>query len=623
MPKQILELNYLSALENIKSQTRHHRNKYEALLNYLCEHLVFTFDCPGVWIGIKTDDGRIKNMASAGELAKFINQEEIRWDDPLLTDGPAGLAIKTGRIQIQETTDNHAFLSWRPIISKLNIKALLSIPIIINTEIVGAITVCSKSVDNLQEESFSKLAGVAVQASTIMEMEKIRGILDKYHLLLEDTQKLTSKLSFLETHDILTEIPNRSVFTRKLNENISNANGKQFAVFLLDIDRFKFINDTFGHDVGDTLLRQVVERIKGLLADNDLICRIGGDEFAILINSRQYLTKIYEIASNIVGECYQKFIIKEKEVYITISMGVAVFPDNGESADSLLKHADMAMYSAKNNGGNRCRFYVSPEELQPFKSYYLLSNLNNALKNNEFELYYQPQQELATGRIIGVEALLRWFSPTGFISPTDFIPLAEDTGLIVPIGEWVLKTACEQSRKWQLEGYNNLKISVNISAKQFYQPNFVSMLDEILANTNLEPKMLNIEITESIAMKNFCSASNIISELSTMGVTITIDDFGTGYSSLNYLANLELDYLKIDKSLIENIDTQGKKSSVVKGIPSIAHNLGIKVVAEGVERQEELDFLKRNQCDLVQGYLIGRPMPIQQVVAFLDKTSER
>lgn len=725
MAKELLESKFFNIVEIIKNKIEQ-KTKLEDLLTYICEQLVLSLECPGVWIGMKEDEGRVKSIAKAGELTPYLDEIEVRWDDTPLGGGAVGQAIKSSKIQFLEVGENERLLPWIPVVKKLNINTLLSIPIIgKGNEAVGALTICSQDVNGFSEASVAVLNAFAVQISLIIDSERTRDLLDKYRLLLENTKDIVllvepegriveanqaatkiygytreellalnildlsteieqkvrqqtgvtnekgivfetihrkkdstifpveissivemingrkqiiciirdiskrknfeskyhinkkemgAKVSYLTTHDILTELPNRTVFTKKLKEKLDQEQKDLFAVFIVDIDRFKFINDNYGHDIGDILLTKVAGRIKRLLNKEDIICRYGGDEFVILVNSRQTPVKTFKIASQIINRCCERFLIRGHELYVSLSMGIAIYPDNGKDVDSLIKHADIAVCSAKKTGGNGFRVYVSEEDAQLFKNFSLLGNLNNALKKNEFTLYYQPQLELATGKIIGVEALIRWLSPTGLISPGDFIPLAEDTGLIIPVGEWVMKTACDQNKRWQDNGRGrkDLKMSVNISAKQFYQENFVSTILEILADTKLEPELLNIEITESIPMKDFQAASRIIADLKKLGISITIDDFGTGYSSLNYLANLDLDYLKIDRSLIENLHIHTKKNSVVKGIINIAHNLGIMVIAEGVETKEELDFLKEHKCDFVQGFLIGHPLPVQQ-----------
>lgn len=429
------------------------------------------------------------------------------------------------------------------------------------------------------------------------------------------------RLEFLANHDNLTRLPNRNSFTEYLKRTIQDKNEQLFAIMFINIDRFKFINDVYGHEIGDRLLQEVAQRIINEVDEEDIVSRYGGDEFAVLINTIRHRDEILAISSKIITNCSERYIINEQELYISLSMGIAIYPNNGKEIESLLKHADIAMYSAKKNGGNKFHVYISEEDSKPFKSFPLISKLNKALEREEFKLVYQPQFNLTQQKITGAEALIRWYSPAGIVQPLDFIPIAEETGLIIPIGEWVIRTACKQSKTWMEQGYDPLEMSVNISANQFYHPNFVAKVKEILEETGIDPTWLNLEITETIAMQNFESATQIIRQLNSLGVKITVDDFGTGYSSLNYLANLELDFIKLDKSLVENLHMCNKKNSVAKAIIDLAQNLGVKVIAEGVEKEEESKILKENNCDIVQGYLISRPLPPEQAEVWITKTS--
>lgn len=614
MVKGNFELDFLTIVESTKAKFEDKRIT-EELLTCLCNQLVLDMECPGVFISRRENGQALRLCAAAGCLTE--NGEDAEWNSLPFVQDLSEKALQTGKVKFLNLEKNEwdsQPSSWQG----AGIKSLLFMPVLSDrSDVVGVITVTStRYIEEYKRESIELMTAFSVRASAIISLQRGKDLLDKYLQHIESAhsnhQEMTAKVSFLASHDSLTGLLNRNAFSDKLREMTESGQEKLFAVFFLDIDRFKFINDNYGQDMGDLLLIQVVERIKRLLLPEDIFCRYGEDEFAILIKNRKNASKIYELVSKIINRCYQRFRIRRQDLYISLSVGIAMYPENGKEADYLLKHAHIAMYIAKQHGGNRFQVYLSEKDTKPFQRYTLLGDLNKALKRGEFRLYYQPLLDVRTGKVNGMEALLRWYSPSGLINPADFIPLAEETGLIVPIGEWVIRTACEQNKKWQEEN-KDLKMSVNISAKQFYHPDFVSNLNSILVDTRLNPKLLNFEITESIAMKNFELASRIIQEMSDFGISVTIDDFGTGYSSLNYLANLNLDYLKIDKSLIKDLHKYHKKSSVVKGIINIAHNLGIKVVAEGVEKNEELDFLTNHDCDLAQGYLIGYPLPIEQI----------
>ncbi|NLI91540.1 MAG: EAL domain-containing protein [Peptococcaceae bacterium] len=436
---------------------------------------------------------------------------------------------------------------------------------------------------------------------------------------VSEKRKLLNELNYLAKYDGLTGLPNRVTFHSVLNEILekSKNKGKQFALFFIDIDRFKFINDNYGHTVGDSLLVEIAKRIKNHFGNMDVVCRYGGDEFAIIINGFEDHEIIFERAEKLVKSCAEKFDAQGEELYISISLGVALYPNHGEHADSLIKHADLAMYSAKRSGGNKYNLYISEVDSEMFQRFTMLGLLNKALKNSEFALYYQPIINLASQKMVGVEALIRWFSPNGLILPNEYIPFAEETGLIIPIGDWVIREACRQCKSWIDKGYSPVQVAVNISAKQFYQLDFVEKLAEIMKDFQLNPSLLTLEITESIAMQNFAFSSLIISKLTSMGIKIAIDDFGTGYSSLSNLANMSIHCLKIDKSLIQDLKKEEKKAQITTAIINLAKILRLEVIAEGIEDREDMIFLRELHCDKAQGYYFSKPMPVDKIECFL------
>lgn len=433
-----------------------------------------------------------------------------------------------------------------------------------------------------------------------------------------EKRKLLNELHYLARYDGLTGLPNRSMFHSALDDTL-NSKHKLFALFFIDIDRFKFINDNFGHAVGDLLLIEISKRIQNHLGGNDLICRYGGDEFAVIVRDSEDQGSIFARAEQIIKSCAEKLVTQGHELYITISMGLALYPNHGVHADSLIKHADLAMYSAKKSGGNKFNLYIADVDTEMSKRFAMIGMLNRALENREFALYYQPQIDLTSRKIIGVEALLRWFSPDGLIMPDQYISFAEETGLIIPIGEWVLREACRQCRSWIDKGYPPLQMSVNISSKQFYQLDFVDKVIEILKDNDIHPHMLTLEITESVAMQKFSFAAMIIERLNSFGIKIAIDDFGTGYSSLSYLANMHVNFLKIDKSLIQNLNVKEKRANITTAIINLAKNLNMEVIAEGIENAEDMAFLEAMCCDQAQGYLISKPLPGEEMEQLIIK----
>jgi diguanylate cyclase (GGDEF)-like protein/PAS domain S-box-containing protein len=430
-------------------------------------------------------------------------------------------------------------------------------------------------------------------------------------------KKMEERMNYLAYHDALTELPNRSRFQECLERTLRKAAEKRTlaAILFLDLDRFKLVNDTLGHTVGDALLKKVAERLKANLPPGNIVSRQGGDEFLILLDtdSREVVT---ETAEKILQSLSASFILDEHEIYITPSIGIALYPNDGRTADVLLKKADRAMYQAKRQGKNTYQYYSSV--LDTWSDQLEIERLmRKALEGKEFILLYQPKVDIADRKIRGVEALIRWEHPMlGMVPPSQFIRVAEESGLIVPLGEWTLRTACRQIKMWQDQGYEPFTISVNLSIRQFYQSNLVSMIDGILRETGLAAKYLELEITESMTM-DIHKASNILHELKKLGVRIAIDDFGTGYSSLNYLKNLPIDSLKIDQSFIRDLPDNSSVKNIVAAMISMAHNLNLEVVAEGVETEAQLLFLKNNACDQGQGYLFSRPLSVEELESYI------
>jgi len=423
-------------------------------------------------------------------------------------------------------------------------------------------------------------------------------------------QKLAEdQIEFMAFHDPLTSLPNRRLFKKRLNEALQKAEKGNFTVgvIYLDLDRFKLINDTLGHTTGDHLLIEVTRRLKKCLREQDTLSRQGGDEFTILLENVTNL-EAQNIAETIIDSLRYPFKVDQNELYITPSIGISFFPWHSKSAEELLLKADIAMYKAKELGKNNYYLYNPMLEKESYEKLKIQNELYKALEAEQFILYYQPKIDIASKQLVGVEALLRWQHPKGMVPPMKFISILEETGLIIPIGEWILREACRQNKSWQDQGYPPISISVNLSTRQFYQQNLISMVSSILAETGMSAKYLELEITESMTM-DVNLASNILHELKELGVKVSIDDFGTGYSSLYYLKKFPIDGLKIDKSFIQDITTSHSDSNIVTTIIDMAHHLGLRVIAEGVETTEQLQFLEDNHCDEAQGYLFSPPLP--------------
>ncbi|MBP1931674.1 putative bifunctional diguanylate cyclase/phosphodiesterase [Ammoniphilus resinae] len=438
---------------------------------------------------------------------------------------------------------------------------------------------------------------------------------------ITERKQAEEMIKYMAYHDSLTQLPNRNLFNERLKQALANAerNEANVAVLFIDLDRFKVINDSLGHAFGDLLLKSVSHRLQGCLREYDTIARQGGDEFTVILyDCSQESAKI--VAERMISELAYPFVLNNHEVTISPSIGISLYPIDGTNPDTLIRNADRAMYQAKDQGKNNYQFYEKDMEAQYTKRLKLENDLRKALARKEFVLYYQPQVDIRNHEVIGVEALIRWNHPeTGFISPAEFIPLAEETGLIVPIGEWVLYTACLQNKAWQDAGFNPMRMSVNLSARQFRQADIDVLVARVLKETGLDPQYLDLEITENMSMFDVDMTTEILQKLKRLGVSISIDDFGTGYSSLNYLKRFPIDSLKIDQSFVHDIHSDTDDAAIVKAILAMAHSLDLKVVAEGVETERQLSFLKEQRCDQAQGYYFNRPLSAEHLESMLMK----
>ncbi|MDD5112773.1 MAG: EAL domain-containing protein [Methylobacter sp.] len=429
-------------------------------------------------------------------------------------------------------------------------------------------------------------------------------------------------LAYLAYHDQLTELPNRDLFHDRLNMAVLQAKRSQqnIAVLFIDLDHFKYINDTFGHAIGDQLLQQVALKLASCLREQDTLARMGGDEFTVILQEFNNRQDVELAARRILDTLDTPFLVDHHALYVSASIGISFFPEDGNDASELMKRADTAMYSAKNDGRRRLHFFQASMEGYSLNRVAMEQHLRIALEQNEFMVFYQPQINLNSGRIVGAEALLRWHRPgIGLIPPNQFIPLAEDTGLILPIGEWVLRETCKQHKLWTNTRNSNLRIGVNLSGHQFKQANLSTTVANILQETGMNPKFLDLELTESVAMQDVYTSLRTLKTLKHAGVQISIDDFGTGYSSLSYLKQFPIDRLKIDQSFVADIASDPNSAAIVLAIIAMSHSLGLDVIAEGVETQEQLQFLKMHGCNEVQGYLFGRPMPADEFSKFLSQ----
>ncbi|CAA7623776.1 EAL domain-containing protein [Magnetospirillum sp. UT-4] len=439
---------------------------------------------------------------------------------------------------------------------------------------------------------------------------------------ITERKKTEERIKNLAYFDVLTGLPNRRLFVDRLQLAIANCHrhGARLAIMFLDLDLFKRINDTLGHGVGDQVLVEMAKRIGQCIREGDTLARLGGDEFVVLMQELEHLEDAAKLAERVIVNVKQPFQVDEHELYVTASIGIAIYPEDGTEAESLVKNADTAMYRAKDMGRNSYQLYTPAMNARSFERLAMESALRHALARNEFALAYQVKVDLGSGKMSGVEALVRWRHPEmGIVSPAEFIPLAENMGLISEIGAWVLEAACRQCRAWHDLGLPPVRIAVNVSALQFREDDVPHLVERALKETGLAPQHLELELTETLLMQRVDDVAGVLTRLRDMGVHVSIDDFGTGYSSLSYLKRMPIDSLKIDRSFVKDITEDADAATIVSTIINLAHNLKMRCIAEGVETAEQADFLRSCGCDEVQGYLISRPVSAENMVSLFDR----
>ena len=441
---------------------------------------------------------------------------------------------------------------------------------------------------------------------------------ERHHLLRE--RLLSAEISRLARKDALTGLPNRTLLHDRLSGAIRSAHrhGHELAVLFLDVDRFKDVNDSLGHAVGDRLLESVATRLTACVSDTDTVSRQGGDEFVILLSEVRDRADVRGAAAKIIAAVTSPHRVGTRQLHVTASIGIAIYPGDGGDSETLIKNADIAMYYAKDHGRDNFQFFTEDMNARIVERHALEGSLRRALDRREFVLYYQPQIDLETGVMTGAEALLRWRRPDrGLMPPGMFVPVAEDSGLIVPIGQWVLGEACRQAREWQDAGLEPVPVAVNICAIEFRSNGFLDGVRRILADTGLDPRLLELELTESVLMESVGASAGVLRELKAMGLRLAVDDFGTGYSSLSYLPQFPIDALKVDQSFVREISSEGEGSPIITAVISMGRSLNHRVIAEGVETQAQLAFLQAQHCEEGQGFHFSRPLDADRFAALL------
>ncbi len=592
------------------NQTLIHAENEEHLLNDICQLIIKTGGYPFAWVAYADPDGSMKAMAKSEGHDDYLAQQVFNWraahDCPNIS-GQAILEGKTQTCSVGNVTDNLA--PWQALALKHNFFSGIALPLKDETGNFGVLTIYAGRMDHFSADEVLLLEELAADLTFGIQTLRAR----KAHLAAEE------ELAFLAHHDPLTRLPNRLLLRDRFEQAVLMMQRTQLriAMLFLDLDNFKEVNDSLGHGVGDELLISVVQRLQVTLRDVDTISREGGDEFVVLLTGIQNISDVSRIAQNILDTMAQPFVIGDHALHTSCSIGISLYPNDGENFDVVRKNADTALYRAKDSGRRNYRFFSGQMNIDAQMRMQMQNDLRKALRDHEFLLHFQPQIRLNDSRVVGLEALLRWQKGETLVPPNDFIPAAEHSGLIVPIGEWVLNTACHQAAQWQQQGQQELVVAVNLSSLQFKHGNIIDTVNAALKSSGLPPHLLELELTESILLQDVSAAMKILRDLHNIGVKLSIDDFGTGYSSLSYLKRLSVDKLKVDQSFVRDIAIDKDDAAIVTAIIQLGHTLNLEVIAEGVETDEQLAFLKQTGCDEVQGYLFSRPLPATEIPSLL------
>ncbi|WP_305041005.1 putative bifunctional diguanylate cyclase/phosphodiesterase [Geoalkalibacter sp.] len=574
----------------------------EAFFSLLTQSLCQALKADYAFIGELTGE----NNSRVRTVAVYSPEAEVENFEFVLAGTPCEQVVSRGLVSLP--ADVGAHFPADSLATKLGVTSYVGIPLFdAEGRVIGPMVVLSRRPLEDQNLAVKMLKVFSLRAAA--ELQRAR------------SEKTIEYMAF---YDPLTGLANKRLFLDRLEHALPQARRAQRfpAVLFLDLDRFRNVNDTLGHAAGDQLLKEVGRRLQLTLRKDDTVARLGGDEFLILLPNIRQAEDAAQVAEKIIAALRLPFDIHGFELHLAASIGIAIFPFDGETTDGLLKNADTALNRAKELGRNNFQFYLAEMNESSLSRLGLESQLRKALERGELRLHFQPQYEVAGTMLVGLEALLRWEHPErGMVSPAEFIPLAEETGLIVPMGEWVLRQACAQNRAWQLAGFAPLRVAVNISARQFHQYDLVRLVRNVLAETGLDPQWLELEITESLIMQDSQGAVQKLSQLRELGVQIAIDDFGTGYSSLSYLKKFPIQTLKIDRSFVKDLSRNRDDAAIVDAVIALAHSLGMDVVAEGVETVDQLHLLHGKKCNRVQGFFFHPPLPGEAVTLLLEKLS--